>query len=103
MILESRERLRTSLHIHVLYMSQSNKSQVMMINDCISALNYSARHNAWVTIPSQRGDTKANATREAHRNWKGKNRPPQDAYRNLMNPSLSKKIDPLLKRLPNYP
>jgi len=61
MILESRERLRTSLHIHVLYMSQSNKSQVMMINDCISALNYSARHNAWVTIPSQRGDTKANA------------------------------------------
>jgi hypothetical protein len=33
----------------------------------------------------------------------GKDRPPQDAYRNLMNPSLSKKIDPLLKRLPNYP
>ncbi len=44
----------------------------MMINDCNSALNYSARYNARVTIPSQRGDTKANARSTPENLGKGK-------------------------------
>jgi hypothetical protein len=47
----------------------------------------STKYSAWVTIPSQRGDTKANAMKHIGKKQREPSRQ-TDAYRNLMNPYL---------------
>jgi hypothetical protein len=52
------------------------------------AITNSTKYSAWVTIPSQRGDTKANAMKHTGKESATRTIRQIDAYRNLMNPSL---------------